>query len=191
MKKYIAYLILISAVMMFLAGCNEKETQQLENLEEVLETKSEVNEGDFIYRLVTEKAEYIEGEPIKIYAELEYIGDQEKIEISHAASPFYFPIVEKTRDFQIGYPMNEPLVTTTLIKGQPLREDYKGSGGYSSEDEAEYVNFMKQIIKNEFPVGQYEVNGVADFFVIKNEETKEKKAYKIEAAIEFKVNSTK
>ena len=153
---------------------------------EVLKTKDEVTEGDFIYRLVTEKAEFLDNESVRIYAELEYIGDNEEITIYHAASPFYFPMVEKTRDFSIGYPMNEPLLSTKLIKGKPLREEYKRSGGYSSQDEKEYVNFMKSFLDNGFPTGYYIVNGFADFYIQSNENNK-KEEFNIKAQIDFRV----
>jgi hypothetical protein len=185
--------MLLTVFMSVLVGCNKKEEPQLEkaqieNTQAVLETGKEITQGDFIYRLVTEKVEYIENGPVKIYAELEYIGDKEEIEIFHAASPFYFPMVEKTRDFQIDYSMNQPLVSTTLIKGVPLIEHYAANGGYNSEDAEEYISFMKRIMKSEFPVGDYVVNGAADFFVITNEDTREKREYNIIDQIEFKVN---
>jgi hypothetical protein len=91
-------------------------------------------EGDFIYRLVTEKREYIKGESIKMYAELDYNGESQEITIFHASSPFHFPIVENVRNITIGYAMTQPLAKTTLIKGKPIREEYSGSGGFSGED---------------------------------------------------------
>ena len=145
---------------------------------ESVETKVEVTEGDFIYRLVTEKAEYAENEPIKIYAELEYIGSKEEIEIGHAASPFHFPMLETTRNYEIMYGMEQPYLSTKLMKGEPLRQEYQGSGGFGSQD------------KKEFPKGHYVVNGFAEFDVIANEETKQKKKYNIKAQVEFMVNNS-
>lgn len=46
-----------------------------------LDTKAQAIEEDIVYRLVTEKAEYGKNEPIKIYAELEYTGEKDEIEI--------------------------------------------------------------------------------------------------------------
>lgn len=162
----------------------------VDSKQDVLETRKEITEGDFVYRLVSEREEYVENGPVKLYAELEYIGDKEKIEISHAASPFYFPMVEKTRNYQIDYGMNEPLLHTTLIKGEPLREEYLSVGGYGSQDDKEYIDFMKHIMNSEFPIGHYVVNGVAHFFVA-DVETVEEKKYRIDSQIEFKVTSEK
>ncbi len=43
-------------------------------------------------------------------------------------------MIEKSRSFNIDYPMHEPLVATTLTNGKPLRKEYKRSGGYGSQD---------------------------------------------------------
>lgn len=78
-------------------------------------TSTEVRIGDFVYRLSTEKEEYNGDEPIIIHAELEYVGDQEQIDISHAASPFYFPIKETTRNYDIPYAMEEPMTINGTV----------------------------------------------------------------------------
>ena len=176
-----------------LFGCQQNNNEKVDNEPsntQILETKAEVIEEDFVYRLVTENAEYSRNEPIKFYAELEYTGDKEEIEIFHSASPFSFPMIETTRNYEIGYRMEEPLLSTKLIKGEPLREEYRGSGGYGSQDKKEYIGFMKQIMNQEFPEGHYVVNGIADFGVIANEETGEMKKYKIKAQVEFSVNDS-
>ncbi|WNS75800.1 DUF3221 domain-containing protein [Bacillus sp. DTU_2020_1000418_1_SI_GHA_SEK_038] len=152
---------------------------------EAVTTSAEAAEGDFIYRIVTENAEYKENNPVKLYAELEYVGDQEEITIYHASSVFHFPMIEKTRDIPIDYAMNQPLVSTIMKKGEPLRERYNGSGGYAEEDEKELKQFMKRIMENQFPAGDYLVSGFADFYINTDEE--EQKDFKIRAQIAFKV----
>lgn len=178
------------AIILF--GCQQINDKKVENEvfnTDKLESQAEVTEGDFTYRLVTEKAEYGENEPIKIYAELEYTGDKEEIEIFHAASPFSFPMVETTRNYDIGYGMDQPLKSTTLVKGKPLRKEYVGSGGYSSEDKKEYKDFMKRVMDKEFPAGHYVVNGIADFYIRVSEGTEQKEKYELEAQVEFSVNN--
>lgn len=81
-------------------------------------SKSEVVEGDFVYRLISGKSTYSQGEKVDLYAELEYVGEGKEIEIAHAASPFYFTITEKTRGFEIIYMMNLPRIVTLLKKGE-------------------------------------------------------------------------
>ncbi|HSJ36962.1 MAG TPA: hypothetical protein VK945_01965 [Planococcus sp. (in: firmicutes)] len=148
-------------------------------------TEASSSEGDFIYRLVTEQEEYTSGGPIELYAELEYVGEEASIDIYHAGSAFFFPMEEKTRGYQLDYPMEQPLLTTTLTKGEPLRESYTGSGGYSDQEDAAFIEFMKQVMNNEFPQGYYVVNGYADFFT----ETPDgvQNDYEIHAEVDFKV----
>ena len=189
MKKLIQIIFIMLTLL--LSSCtyeleSDNEVTKLDNYE-VIKTMDEVIEGDFIYRLVTEKGEYLDNESVNIYAELEYIGDNEEITIYHAASPFFFPMVEKIRDYSIDYPMDEPLISTKLIKGKPLREEYKRSGGYSSQDEKEYVNFIKSFWDKGFPTGYYVVNGFVDFYVQSNENDKQEE-FNIKAQIDFKVN---
>ncbi|MFC9542134.1 hypothetical protein ACFTQ7_19990 [Lysinibacillus sp. NPDC056959] len=191
MKK-ISLILSLMFLSMGLFGCQQNNDKKVDNATlntENLGMNAEVTEGDFVYRLVTEKAEYGENEPLKIYAELEYIGDKKEVKISHAASPFYFPMVETIRNYDISYRMEEPALSTVILKGEPLRTEYRGSGGYGSQDKKEYIEFMKRIMNQEFPEGYYVVNGIADFHVIANEETKQKKEYKLKAQVEFRVNN--
>jgi hypothetical protein len=112
LKKLISLLLIL--LVLLLASCASQQgstnisASELNNYE-VISTKSEVNEGDFVYRLVTEKAEYRINESVKVFAELEYVGNREEVVIFHADSPFYFPMTEKTRNYKISYPMNQPL----------------------------------------------------------------------------------
>ncbi|MCK0470965.1 hypothetical protein [Halalkalibacter sp. APA_J-10(15)] len=164
----------------------QRSSVTVSDLEEynVQQTAVEVTEGDFIYRLVSEK-DYYKDEAVQLYAELEYIGEKDEMTIYHAASPFYFPMKEEVRGFDIGYSMNEPLVETILQQGEPYREKYQRSGGYSDQDEEEYQNFMKDFLENGFLTGYYIVNGFADFYV--GPENEEKDMYRMEGQIGFKV----
>ncbi|KIL51596.1 hypothetical protein KP77_11080 [Jeotgalibacillus alimentarius] len=181
MKK----LSLISALMFLLVGLSGCQ----QNNQVDYETEAEVIDGDFIYRLSTEKAAYGNDEPVTIYAELEYTDDQEEIEITHAASPFSFPMVEKTRNYEIEYFMHEPLVFTTLTRGEPLREEYSGGQiTYNYNDEEEYKAFLEQFTDQKFPEGHYVVTGIADFNVPDNEGPGEDIEYNIRAEIEFSVH---
>ncbi|WP_209121101.1 hypothetical protein [Alkalihalobacillus sp. BA299] len=188
-------LIILGTIILpiFLASCGSEQennnlTAELDEFK-VLNTTVEETEGDFIYRIVTEKEEYRKNETVNIYSELEYIGDKEEVTIFHAASPFNFPMFEKTRGFEIGYPMEEPLIRTTLKKGQPIREEYRRSGGYGSQDESDYVDFMKSFIKDGFLPGYYVVNGYVDFYVENNDNSR--KDYMIKGKIDFKVIENK
>lgn len=188
MRKILLFIGLL--LTLFVSGCgagnNSSDITSKVDSYDVVRTAAEVQEGYFVYRLVSEKETYSDSQSVKLYGELEYVGEQEEITIYHAASPFYFPMEEKVRGVEIPYPMPEPLGSTTLLKGKPFRVEYTGSGAYSEEDEKEYVKFMKDFIENGFPTGYYLVNGYADFFVQK-ETNREPDKYHLEAQIDFKV----
>ncbi|AIY04299.1 hypothetical protein Plano_0334 [Planococcus sp. PAMC 21323] len=172
---------------LLLSACGVSPTTQGDLADfQVTTPQAETIQDDFTYRLVTEKEQYTEGESIDVYAELEYTGDSDSIEIFHAASPFYFLIYEETRDFSVSYTMNEPLLVTILTKGEPLKEAYIGIGSYSVEDDQAYVNFVQRISDNNFPFGYYKMTGHADFFT--QDLDGSKIDYDITAQIDFKVN---
>ncbi|WP_186328386.1 hypothetical protein [Paenibacillus sp. 32O-W] len=180
-------------VLLVITGCrSSEETEHRPSsapnpYEELNRQKDEVKEGDFVYRLVTEKSEYRGEEPVVLYAELEYVGDKKEVTIYHAASPFYFPMTEKTRGYSIEYSMPQPLVSTTLKQGEPIREDYSKSGGYSQEDDPQYIAFIKKLWDSGFPAGYYVVDGVAEFWIELDKVGQDNEEYRIKAEIDFKV----
>lgn len=156
--------------------------------EPLIDSKAEVIEGDFVYRLVSEKSVYAEGGKVEVYAELEYVGDKPEIKIVHAASPFSFPMREKTRGYDLLYMMDQPLIVTLLKKGEPLRESFKGAGSYGSEDPKDYIDFMISVAeasqKGTLPWGDYQVFGFANFEPI-YKESQENETLRLKAEIEF------
>lgn len=187
MKKILIVLALTTLSSIALFGCQKteqvKDEKQLPKPDEE-NTISEVIEGDFIYRLVSEKDHFDEGEDVKIYAELEYLGQEDEVEISHGSSPFLFPMTETTRDYDIEYAVTMEGKHTVLKKGEPLRQESNGGGSYSDHDKEEYKEFMKKVMKSNYPSGHYVVNGYANFYV----EDDIEKEYMIEAQVEFYVD---
>ncbi len=187
------WLFSLIVVTLIQASCDSK--QETINYTSELEDSADSNiravviKDDFIYRLVTEMEEYREDETVSIYAELEYIGDNKEVIIYHASSPFYYSMFELTREFGIPFAMDQPGLRTILVRGEPLREEYKRAGITGLyEDEEEYENFIKKFIKDGFPDGHYRLSGSAKFHVeSKKDGEVEKVDYKLKAEIEFKV----
>lgn len=150
-----------------------------------LNIKSEIIEGDFIYRLITEKDHYDKGENVKIYAELEYIGKEDEVEILHGGSPFLFPMNETTRKYEVDYAVTLQGLRTVLKKGEQLRQESSGGGGYSEQDNEAYKEFMKKVMDQNYPSGHYVVNGYTNFTLADEDE----KNYTIEAQVEFYVEN--
>ncbi|ACX63120.1 hypothetical protein GYMC10_0820 [Paenibacillus sp. Y412MC10] len=197
------YLYMGFILMLMLTGCAKQELQGADPTGPSLNkaargSQAEITDGDFVYRLVSEKEEYEQGDQVQVYGELEYIGKEDEITIGHAASAFYFPMKELTRDYNISYAMNEPYITTKLKKGEPLREYYKIGGGYDSRDDKKFKDFIHSL-KDGFPGGRYVVYGSADFVIDamsqgasqSGSDGEEPKRYKIQAEIEFSVSEEK
>lgn len=201
MKRYLSMGFILMVIM--LTGCVKQETLGAAPSDPSLnraarENHAEVSDGDFVYRLVSEKGQYEHGDQVQVYAELEYVGEKDEVTIGHAASAFYFPMKELTRDYDISYAMNEPYITTTLKKGEPLREYYKMRSGYGSKDDKKFKDFIRSL-KDGFPGGHYVVYGSADFVIDSQSHGadqggsngEEPKRYKIQAEIEFSVSEEK
>lgn len=184
-------MVVIFTIVFLLAGCSRDEKSNEHNVKESpIRSNAKVAEGDFVYRLVSEKSVYTESEKVEVYAELEYVGDEPEIKIAHADSPFYFPMKEKTRNYDIRYGMKEPLRVTVLKKGLPLRERFTPHGGYSSEDQKEYVDYIKALWeasnKGTLLQGDYQVAGSAMFNPL-NESMVSQESLRLNAEIEFLV----
>lgn len=188
MKRYLVIGFIFALI---LTGCNSSSninTKDSVNLEdfEVTQTMDETTEGDFVFRLFTEKAEYQEGEDVKLYGEIEYIGENSEVTIHHSSSAILFPMEEKIRDYSIWFGVDDIGLATTLKKGEPYREDYQKSGGYSlDQDPQEYIDFIRDFVSRKgLPTGFYVVTASTDFFV---EEEGNRNRYNLEAKVEFKV----
>ncbi|GIP01192.1 hypothetical protein J14TS5_62770 [Paenibacillus lautus] len=201
MKRYLYMGFILMFIM--LTGCAKQEMQVAASTDLSLNkaargNQAEIPDGDFVYRLVSEKEQYEHGDQVQVYAELEYVGEQNEVTIGHAASAFYFPMKELTRNYNISYAMNEPYITTKLKKGEPLREYYQIGGGYDSSDDKRFKDFIRSL-KNGFPDGVYVVYGSADYVMDSQSQGvdqggsngEEPKRYKIQAEIEFRVSAEK
>ncbi len=118
---------------------------------------------DFIYELEVSPTTIASGEEINIVAKLTYIGDEDEIIISHAASPFYFDLYETTRGYDIQCAMDIPSIVTILKKGEPLITKYETTGGFGEEQPEEYKQFMKAFLSGTYPEGYYKVHGYVKF----------------------------
>lgn len=84
--------------------------------------------------------------------------------------------------------MVEPLITSTLKKGEQLRERYIFGGGYSDIDDKKYVKFIETIMNQGFPKGHYIINGSAQFSISHPADAKIKETFNMNVKIGFTVN---
>lgn len=182
-RRFIIYTTLLTIL---LSACNVSSfnSDVLEKYE-VQNNVDEITQDDFVFRLVSEKKQYNKDEDIKLYGEIEYIGTMEEITIHHSSSAILFDMKEEARGYEIGFGVNDIGLTTTIKKGQPYREEYEKSGGYSPDtDPKDYVKFMETFLNSDgFPPGYYIVNGSTDFFI----DSENQNRVTLEATVDFKV----
>src|SRR5690606_23577170 len=125
-------------IVLFIVGSNSSGETGSSDLTkyEVSKTTDEIVQDDFIFRLVSEKGQYKEGERVKLYGEIEYTGDKEEVNIHHSSSAILFSIIEETRGYEIGYGVKDIGLSTTLKQGETYREEYEKSGGYSPDQDS-------------------------------------------------------
>jgi hypothetical protein len=145
---------------------------------------SETDAGDFMLRLVSEKAIYDSEEEVQLKGKLKYIGEAEELEIIHEESPFYFEMIEITRGAELPYPLKEIEQTSTLDQNQWYEEEYIKRIAYSLDDEHAdfYQTFMNE---TGFPPGEYEIELRTDFAVTV-EEVPENHTYTTSIVIEVR-----
>ncbi|MFX3636201.1 MAG: hypothetical protein ACE3L7_29440 [Candidatus Pristimantibacillus sp.] len=200
MSKYIV-LLLVCMLLSSCAGGTQGNSEQLANEnssgsstspvvqnESDLSDMAESQEGDFILQITSEKLVYKPGEEVKMTGKLKYVGDQEKIMIYHSMTPLAFGVYESSRNIDIGYSMEQPLITTELTKGEWYTQAYKKSGGYSEDGtETEETTFIKSfLLEDGFPEGEYRIRLYGDFYT---EENGKKTNYNFSSEINIGVHS--
>jgi hypothetical protein len=180
------------SLLIIVGGCMGRGNQAAitKNVDDfkVVHKDAEVKQGNFIYRLFSEKAEYKGKEPVKLYATLEYVGDQKEITLFHGFTPLGFQLLEKTRNYKIDQAMPAILKSAVYKRGVPVRTDYTKGGGYAETDTKAYTNFIKDFWSNGLPTGDYVVDGSAQFYTespVGGEP--QKNQITINAQIDFKV----
>jgi len=161
-------------------------SSMLNKEELVLEKK--VTEDDFELAVYTKKTQYAVNELIDVYAELTYIGELEEIEIGHAMYPVGFDIKEHTRDINIEGAMNEPYFVTLLKRNVPVQYQYSFSGGYSSDDAADYIAFVEDLQDEQLPLGEYTITAGVSFRIHEQELEPPYHLYGFNTSISFLVS---
>lgn len=154
MKILVLFQFVLIILLFGLVGCgtsnnadgnskaNGEMNQGEENLSENLKISEETNiKGDFKVSIYVEDGE----KDLNVYATITYIGEEDKLDIYHGGSIFFFNIYEIDGEFEHIGGMNQPLLTTTLTK-----------------EEAHRIKFNNPVLDTLEP-GKYEFEAVADF----------------------------
>src|SRR5690625_264224 len=99
-KRIFLFLFIFS---LLLNGCSTSYEKSV-NVDdfEVKNTMAEVSEGDYTFRLVSEKEQYTNTEEVNLYGEIIYTGDKDEVEINHSSSAILFNLFEEVRQYEIG-----------------------------------------------------------------------------------------
>ncbi len=182
---------LAAAIALTSAGCSSTINEPGNNVQQTGQNTAiihaEQQQGDFIYRLYTDKKKWMTGDTIKIIGELEYTGEQEEIEIAHSASPFMFPLKERNSNQTFDYLMQEIGLTTVLKKDEPIRGEILYRNISTVETGKMAASIREKLKQNTLPAGFYEVNGYADIFVKAAADDESGEPMRIKASISFEV----
>ncbi|MCR6110121.1 hypothetical protein HXA35_07255 [Bacillus sp. A301a_S52] len=153
---------------------NEYEREHINNEDEKNEKEglvvAETDAGEFILRLISEKAVYESEEQVQLTGKLQYKGEREELEIIHVESPLYFELLEVDRGAEfLYYPTTELEEKTVLKQKEWYEEDYIKRISYSETDE--HADFFQSFMKEPgFPPGEYEIELRADFTILQEGE---------------------
>jgi hypothetical protein len=117
MKK-LRIIIFLSILLFGMCGCNFTINEESKNFNHVQPTESIKRVDDFIIEIYTENNEVI--------ATITYVGEQQEFHIYHGGRIFLFNVYQVDGNYELLGAMEQPLLTTKLLKGYPHKETYNG-----------------------------------------------------------------
>lgn len=140
-----------------------------------------IKEGDFQFTLFSKKETYDANEEPEIYAELTYIGDNDRIDIGHGDPLIAFSLHEVTRNVQLNMSIREIFIMETLDKNKPVQKKFDFKNMLMSANDKTSEKFFDQIQRHGLPPGDYIITSHALFFV------KDDKDYNLKGEIRFQI----
>ena len=157
--KSIKISVLFLVFLLALVACQnpQKQVQQVQ----IVAGKT----NDFTLKLYTDNSVYSTDEAIKIWATLEYVGDENSITIWHGDPYIVFSITDGA-DFYISDFIHDILTSTVLEKGEQYRFDYVKSGGWDTEGpDADFWENFFQEEELKLPAGTYTISVDGEFYL--------------------------
>ena len=164
--------VLLLAFLLTLVGCqNPQDKEQIDTDEtECMESattqiETETTENDFSLKFHADNSVYSTDEAIKIWATLEYVGDENSVTIWHGDPYIVFSITDGA-DFYISDFIHDILTSTVLEKGEQYRFDYVKSGGWDTEGpDADFWENFFQEEELKLPAGTYTISVDGEFYL--------------------------
>jgi len=166
--------LLILVLVLALAGCQSPQNQEQIGADETdrmadgsaaAPIEAETTENNFRLKLYADQSVYSTNEIIKIWAALEYIGDENSVTIWHGDPYIVFSITDGA-DFYVDGFINCVLISTELEKGEQYRFDYGKSGVY--DPKAPDAGFWRKFFQEEelkLPAGTYTISVDGAFYL--------------------------
>jgi hypothetical protein len=145
-----------------LSSCQKEDT--VETIAREGRQVAETSDENFKIILYSEKDSYSDTEEVDIWATIEYIGSEDNIDI-YSGEPYAGYIVESEGVTFISNLAYKLLKTTTLEKGTIYEFPLKKVGGFSND--AEDADFWRDFYSEEkmlFPIGEYQLTFLTDFY---------------------------
>ena len=124
-----------------LIGCGTNNNNKENVSSEARITNESKQVGDYKVTINVENGE----NDLNVYTTITYTGEEAQKDIYHGGSIFAFNVYQQDGDFEYLGAMNQPLLTTTLIRNEPHRVNFEG------------------IEKLKLKPGTFEFEAIADF----------------------------
>ena len=166
--KNIFMLILVSVL--FLAGCSQAGAGQ--EATGAGPMVFEAGDENFIVKTYINKLEFDEGEEIKLHSTIEYIGENESIEI-WSGEPYFHHLIHDGDKYINSSIALLILKGTVLKKGEVYTIPFDKIGGFTREDPD--MNFWEKYFSEKglrLPAGDYTFTALTDFCLDMDQEEK-------------------
>jgi hypothetical protein len=152
-------IVIFSFLLLGLAGCGTSNNDEENGSGQPKITNESKQVNDFNVSINVEDGE----KNLNVYVTITYVGEEAKIDIYHGGSIFFFNVYQQDGDFEYIGSMEQPLLTTTLIRNEPHRVNFKGietlklkQGTYKFEAIADFSLSSDDVLgtKIEIPVSK-------------------------------------
>jgi hypothetical protein len=152
-------IVIFSVLLLGLCGCGTSNNTEEIGSGELQITNESKQVDDFNVSINVENGE----KNLNVYATITYVGEEAEVDIYHGGSIFFFNVYQQDGEFEYIGSMEQPLLTTTLIRNEPHSVHFKGietlklkQGTYKFEAIADFSLSSDDVVgtKIEIPVSK-------------------------------------
>jgi len=187
MKKMLALGFIVLVILISLAGCSAPTEQSARTDMEIIDivalgcsarrniavydramigaNSATHTNNNFIITLNSDKRVYNATDIISVWGTLEYVGENDTIQIWHGC-PFIHFVITDGDNFNTGGASRSVLASSVLQRGRVYHFDHQKSGGWDVD--APDADFWENFFREEdliLPVGEYTITMFGDFWL--------------------------